>query len=29
MKRWDLVFESHKIKTGYRFDVFEVNKKDK
>lgn len=25
-EKWDLVFESHKTKTGYRFDVFEVNK---
>ena len=23
---WDLVFESHKTKTGYRFDVFEADK---
>ncbi len=24
-ERWDLVFESSKTKTGYRFDIFEAN----
>lgn len=25
----DLVFESHKTKNGYRFDIFEVEKRNK
>ena len=28
-ERWDLVFESNKTKTGYRFDIFQVNKNKK
>lgn len=28
-EKWDLVFESNKTKTGYRFNIYETNKKER